>query len=72
MKKLPQMGYDDPNRATLARGKIGEVIMKFSQSGKIDFACLQPGYYDVGMKGAVAVTAGQTTRKGDQRGNHKP
>ena len=32
------------------------------KSGKVDFACLQPGHYDAGMKGLVTVaeTAGAT------------
>ncbi|MDP9898309.1 hypothetical protein [Variovorax ginsengisoli] len=33
---------EDPNMVTLA-------------AGKVDFACLQPGHYDAGMKGVVSV-----------------
>ena len=56
MKKNPEMEHDDPNMVTLAPGKSGEVVWQFTKAGKIDFACLQPGHYDAGMKGAVSVT----------------
>ena len=71
MKKFPEMEHDDPNMVTLAPGKTGQVIWAFTKAGKIDFACLQPGHYDAGMKGAVAVAAGKATAKGDGRGQHK-
>ena len=64
MKKFPEMEHDDPNMVTVAPGKTGEVIWKFTKAGKINFACLQPGHYDAGMKGAVAVAAGKPA-KGD-------
>ena len=79
MKKFPEMEHDDPNMVTVAPGKTGEVIWKFSKAGKIDFACLQPGHYDAGMKGAVAVVANKTASKaagkapakGDGHDSHK-
>ena len=67
MKKFPEMEHDDPNMVTVAPGKTGQVIWRFTKAGSIDFACLQPGHYDAGMKGAVAVAAG----KGDGHGHHK-
>ena len=70
MKKFPEMEHDDPNMVTVAPGKTGQVIWKFSKAGKIDFACLQPGHYEAGMKGAVAVAAGKSA-KGDGHGSHK-
>ena len=71
MKKFPEMEHDDPNMVTVAPGKTGQVIWKFTKAGKIDFACLQPGHYDAGMKGAVAVAAGKAPAKGDSHGGHK-
>lgn len=56
MKKNPEMEHADPNMVTLAAGKAGEIIWQFTKAGKVDFACLQPGHYDAGMKGAVNVT----------------
>ena len=70
MKKFPEMEHDDPNMVTVAPGKTGQVIWQFSKAGKIDFACLQPGHYEAGMKGAVAVAAGKSA-KGDGHGSHK-
>lgn len=56
MKKHPEMEHAEPNMVTLAPGKTGEIIWKFTKAGKIDFACLQPGHYDAGMKGFINVT----------------
>lgn len=56
MKKNPEMEHSDPNMVTLAAGKSGEIVWQFTKAGKVDFACLQPGHYDAGMKGAVSVT----------------
>ena len=70
MKKHPEMEHADPNMITLGGGKTGEVIWQFTKSGKVDFACLQPGHYEAGMKGAVAVVAVKGAGKSEQ-GNHK-
>lgn len=80
MKKFPEMEHADPNMVTVAPGKSGEVIWQFTQAGKVDFACLQPGHYDAGMKGAVNVSAARKSGmagmagmagKGDDHGHHK-
>ncbi|MDB5885542.1 MAG: blue (type 1) copper domain protein [Polaromonas sp.] len=55
MKKHPEMEHADANMATVAPGKTGEIIWHFTRAGKVDFACLQPGHYDAGMKGLVNV-----------------
>jgi plastocyanin len=57
MKKFPEMEHDDPNMVSLAPGKTGDVIWRFTKAGRVDFACLQPGHYEAGMKGAVKVAA---------------
>jgi uncharacterized cupredoxin-like copper-binding protein len=67
MKKHPEMEHDDPNMVSLAPGKTGEVIWRFTKAGKVDFACLQPGHYEAGMKGQVKVAAG----KADGQDKHK-
>lgn len=56
MKKNPEMEHADANMLTLAPGKSGEIVWQFTKAGKVDFACLQPGHYDAGMKGAVNVS----------------
>lgn len=55
MKKNPEMEHADANMVTVAPGKTGEIIWQFTSAGKVDFACLQPGHYDAGMKGMVNV-----------------
>lgn len=57
MKKFPGMEHNEPNMVTVAPGQTGNVIWKFTRSGSVSFACLQPGHYDAGMKGAVQVAA---------------
>lgn len=57
MKKSPHMEHADDNMLTVAPGQRGELLWRFTQAGKVDFACLHPGHYDAGMKGAVAVAS---------------
>lgn len=57
MKKFPEMEHDEENMITLAPAKSGEIVWRFTKSGKVDFACLQPGHYEAGMKGQVIVAA---------------
>jgi uncharacterized cupredoxin-like copper-binding protein len=72
MKKFPEMEHSDPNQVTVAAGKTGEVIWQFTRPGKVDFACLQPGHYDAGMKGMVTVAAGKgAAAKADGHADHK-
>jgi uncharacterized cupredoxin-like copper-binding protein len=56
MKKHPGMEHDDPNMVTVEPGKTGEIIWQFTTNGKVDFACLQPGHFDAGMKGQIHVS----------------
>lgn len=60
MKKNPEMEHADENMVTVAPGQTGEVVWKFTKTGKVDFACLQPGHYDAGMKGRVMVSKNVT------------
>ena len=70
MLKMPGMEHADANMVSVAPGKTGEVIWHFTQSGKVDFACMQPGHYEAGMKGLVKVAGDkEATNKG--HGNHK-
>lgn len=71
MKKNPEMEHADANMVTVAPGKTGEIIWQFTKAGKIDFACLQPGHYDAGMKGFVTVAGGKAAPKKDSHGDHK-
>lgn len=55
MLKFPEMEHDDPNMVTVDPGQSKTLIWKFTNAGMVDFACLLPGHYDAGMKGAVRV-----------------
>ena len=55
MKKFPEMEHEDPNQLSLEGGKSGELVWRFTRSGTFDFACLQPGHFDAGMRGKIAV-----------------
>lgn len=56
MKKFPDMEHDEPSKLSLAPGKQGEIIWQFTKAGTVNFACLMPGHYEAGMKGAVKVS----------------
>ncbi len=71
MKKNPEMEHADANMVTVAPGRSGEIIWQFTKAGKVDFACLQPGHYDAGMKGVVTVAGGKSAAKRDDHGDHK-
>ena len=55
MRKHPEMEHAEENMVSVEPGKSGELTWKFTASGKVDFACLQPGHFEAGMKGKVAV-----------------
>lgn len=55
MKKFPDMEHDEPSKVTLAPGKRGEIVWQFTKAGTVNFACLMPGHYEAGMKGAIKV-----------------
>ena len=66
MKKHPEMEHADDNMVTVQPGKTGEIIWHFTKAGSVSFACLLPGHYEAGMKGAVKVKAG-TKKKRDKK-----
>ena len=70
MKKFPGMEHDEPNTASLAPGKTGEIIWQFTTAGKVDFACLEAGHFDAGMKGLVNVANAKMPAMGAKSGNH--
>ena len=71
MKKNPEMEHADANMVTVAPGKTGEIIWQFTKAGKVDFACLQPGHYDAGMKGMVNVASAKKHAKGISHDDQK-
>ena len=70
MKRNPEMEHADENMVTVQPGKSGEIIWQFTKTGKVNFACLQPGHYDAGMKGAVAVSGKTMVGEGHTKHKH--
>jgi uncharacterized cupredoxin-like copper-binding protein len=56
MAKFPNMEHAEPNQVALEPGKTGTIVWQFDKAGKVDFACLQPGHFEAGMKGQVVVS----------------
>lgn len=71
MKKFPGMEHDEPNKVTLAPGKEGEIVWKFTRAGVVNFACLMPGHYEAGMRGMVNVAGKASAKKAESHGEHK-
>ena len=71
MLKFPEMEHADPNQASVDAGKTGELIWQFTKAGTFDFACLQAGHYEAGMKGQVMVAGAAATAKADGHADHK-
>jgi uncharacterized cupredoxin-like copper-binding protein len=55
MRKFPEMEHADPNHVSVDPGQTGELVWRFTRAGTFDFACLQPGHFEAGMVGKVAV-----------------
>lgn len=71
MVKFPQMEHADPNQASVEPGKTGELVWQFTKTGTFDFACLQAGHYEAGMKGQVVVAGAPAPAKADGHDAHK-
>ncbi len=71
MKKFPEMEHADANMLSVAPGQTGELIWQFTKSGALDFACLQPGHYEAGMKGAIQVARGKVVAEPGKTGDIK-
>ena len=65
MLRFPEMEHADPNQASVEAGKTGELVWQFTKAGTFDFACLQPGHYEAGMKGRVVVAGAQAPAQAD-------
>lgn len=55
MRKHPEMEHADANAVTVDPGQTGEIVWHFTQAGSVEFACLLPGHFEAGMRGAVQV-----------------
>jgi uncharacterized cupredoxin-like copper-binding protein len=55
MLKSPGMKHAEANQISVEPGKTGDLIWQFPKAGTFDFACLEPGHFDAGMRGKVIV-----------------
>ncbi|CAJ0856745.1 cupredoxin domain-containing protein [Ralstonia flatus] len=55
MRQHPEMEHADANAVTVDPGQRGEIVWRFTRAGAVEFACLQPGHFEAGMRGAVQV-----------------
>jgi Uncharacterized copper-binding protein len=56
MARFPNMEHDEPWMVHVASSKAGEIVWHFNRPGEFEFACLIPGHYEAGMRGAITVT----------------
>jgi uncharacterized cupredoxin-like copper-binding protein len=45
----------DHDAVTVEPRQTGDLVWRFSHAGILDFACLQPGHFEAGMKGTITV-----------------
>lgn len=55
MSKAGPMRHEAANELTVEPGKAGDLVWHFSRAGTVDFACLEPGHFEAGMRGTVTV-----------------
>lgn len=55
MRQFPGMDHVGPNRRSVDPGKTGDLVWQFTRAGTFDFACLQPGHFEAGMRGKITV-----------------
>lgn len=55
MEEHPGMEHHEPNGRRVDSKKSDEILWRFTKAGAFEFACLIPGHYEAGMKGAVVV-----------------
>jgi uncharacterized cupredoxin-like copper-binding protein len=63
MNSDPGMTHSAPNMVPLNGGASGSVVWRFTTAGAVEFACLQAGHFDAGMKGTVVVKPRSTARR---------
>jgi uncharacterized cupredoxin-like copper-binding protein len=69
MKKAPEMVHADKSSVTVLPGQAGEIVWTFVTAGTVNFACLQPGHFDAGMKGSILV--GKKSTNQERHPEHK-
>lgn len=58
MKNAASHGHDHAGAAavSVAPGQTGELVVRFAQAADLQMACLVPGHYEAGMRGALKVS----------------
>ncbi|MEB0011063.1 cupredoxin family protein [Glaciimonas sp. Gout2] len=59
MRQMPEMKHHESNQITVEPGKTADLIWTFGKTTKVDFACLEPGHFEAGMKGKVNVVVSE-------------
>ena len=57
MRQMPGMSHAEGNQVGVDPGQTGELVWRFAKAGEVDFACLEPGHFEAGMKGRIIVRA---------------
>lgn len=54
------MMHDNPSSVLLEPGQTGEIVLKFTGPGDLQFACNVPGHAEGGMVGMLTVAKSRT------------
>ncbi|WP_237170024.1 cupredoxin domain-containing protein [Pandoraea faecigallinarum] len=55
MQQMPGMTHTEANAVTVEPGQTKTLVWHFTQAGTVDFACLEPGHFEAGMRGVINV-----------------
>ena len=50
------MAHNDPNSIRLQPGETKQLTWRFGDTGTLEYACHEPGHYQAGMRGPIAIT----------------
>jgi uncharacterized cupredoxin-like copper-binding protein len=48
--------HDEPNAISLAPGETKELTWRFGEAGTVEYGCHEPGHYEAGMHGEMAIS----------------
>jgi uncharacterized cupredoxin-like copper-binding protein len=68
----PGAGHDHGTGAAIsvAAGQTGELVVTFAQASRLQMACLIPGHYEAGMRGAIQVLQAQDSSAKPAKSDH--
>lgn len=55
MQQMPDMKHAEANAVTVDPGQRKTLVWHFTRPGTVEFACLEPGHFEAGMRGVVNV-----------------